>query len=432
MKENTVNILKNNFGISEKVIALIDESEREVSPVFEELDDIMTYNQYKVLDVFQKNRLADRHFSWNTGYGYDDAGREMIEKVYADVFHAEAALCRPTLVNGTHALAITLLGLLRPGDELIYCTGTPYDTLETVIGLKNYEPGNGSLKDYGVTYRQVELLPDGNIDFEGLRNAISDRTRMVTLQRSTGYGWRKAITIDKIEEWASFVSDINPNIIKMVDNSYGEFLDTKEPTDVGADVMAASLIKNPGGGLALTGAYVAGRKDLINRIQYRMTCPGIGGECGLTFGQTRSMFQGLFIAPRVVNGAVKGAVLCGRVFEKLGYDVCPKPEDKRSDIIEAVRLGTPEAVVSFCQGVQAAAPIDSYVRPIPWDMPGYDDQVVMAAGAFVQGSSIELSADAPIREPYNVYFQGGITYEHSKFGVIKALQALVDDNIITL
>lgn len=432
MKENTVNILKNNFGISEKVIALIDESEREVSPVFEELDDIMTYNQYKVLDVFQKNRLADRHFSWNTGYGYDDAGREMIEKVYADVFHAEAALCRPTLVNGTHALAITLLGLLRPGDELIYCTGTPYDTLETVIGLKNYEPGNGSLKDYGVTYKQVELLPDGNIDFESLRNAISDRTRMVTLQRSTGYGWRKAITIDKIEEWASFVSDINPDIIKMVDNSYGEFLDTKEPTDVGADVMAASLIKNPGGGLALTGAYVAGRKDLINRIQYRMTCPGIGGECGLTFGQTRSMFQGLFIAPRVVNGAVKGAVLCGRVFEKLGYDVCPKPEDKRSDIIEAVRLGTPEAVVSFCQGVQAAAPIDSYVRPIPWDMPGYDDQVVMAAGAFVQGSSIELSADAPIREPYNVYFQGGITYEHSKFGVIKALQALVDDNIITL
>lgn len=432
MKENTVNILKNHFGISEKVISLIDEAEREVSPVFEELDDIMTYNQYKVLDVFQKNRLADRHFSWNTGYGYDDAGREMIEKVYADVFHAEAALCRPILVNGTHALAITLLGLLRPGDELIYCTGTPYDTLETVIGLKNFEPGNGSLKDYGVTYRQVELLPDGSIDYEGLRNAISDKTRMVTLQRSTGYGWRKAITIDEIEEWASFVNSINPDIIKMVDNSYGEFLDTKEPTDVGADVMAASLIKNPGGGLALTGAYVAGRRDLIDRIQYRMTCPGIGGECGLTFGQTRSMFQGLFIAPRVVNGAVKGAVLCGRVFEKLGYDVCPKPEDKRSDIIEAIRLGTPEAVVSFCQGVQAAAPIDSYVKPIPWDMPGYDDQVVMAAGAFVQGSSIELSADAPIREPYNVYFQGGITYEHSKFGVIKALQALVDDNIITL
>lgn len=432
MKSNTVNLLKNHFNIDEKVISLIDESEKELSDIFEELDDIMTYNQYKVLDVFQENRLADRHFAWNTGYGYDDAGREMMEKVYADVLHAEAALCRPTLVNGTHALAITMLGLLRPGDELIYCTGTPYDTLETVIGLKNYEKGNGSLKDYGVTYKQVELLPDGSLDFEGIKNAIGPNTKMVTLQRSTGYGWRKAITIDQIEKWASFVKDINPDIIKMVDNSYGEFLDIKEPTDVGADVMAASLIKNPGGGLALTGAYIAGRRDLIDKIQYRMTCPGIGGECGLTFGQTRAMFQGLFIAPRVVNGAVKGAVLCGKVFEKLGYEVCPKPEDKRSDIIEAIRLGSPEAVISFCQGVQKAAPIDSYVTPVPWDMPGYDDQVIMAAGAFVQGSSIELSADAPIREPYNVYFQGGLTYEHSKFGVIKALQALVDDNIITL
>lgn len=432
MKSNTVNLLKNHFNIDEKVISLIDESEKELSDIFEELDDIMTYNQYKVLDVFQENRLADRHFAWNTGYGYDDAGREMMEKVYADVLHAEAALCRPTLVNGTHALAITMLGLLRPGDELIYCTGTPYDTLETVIGLKNYEKGNGSLKDYGVTYKQVELLPDGSLDFEGIKNAIGPNTKMVTLQRSTGYGWRKAITIDQIEKWASFVKDINPDIIKMVDNSYGEFLDIKEPTDVGADVMAASLIKNPGGGLALTGAYIAGRRDLIDKIQYRMTCPGIGGECGLTFGQTRAMFQGLFIAPRVVNGAVKGAVLCGKVFEKLGYEVCPKPEDKRSDIIEAIRLGSPEAVISFCQGVQKAAPIDSYVTPVPWDMPGYEDQVIMAAGAFVQGSSIELSADAPIREPYNVYFQGGLTYEHSKFGVIKALQALVDDNIITL
>lgn len=432
MKDNTIKLLREQFGISQKVIDIINEAEEELKERFDELDDIMTYNQYKVLDVFQKNRLADMHFGWNTGYGYDDPGREMIERVYADVFHAEAALCRPTIVNGTHGLAITLLGLLRPGDELIYCTGTPYDTIETVIGLKNYEPGNGSLKDYGVTFKQVELLPDGSIDLEGLKNAISDKTKMITLQRSTGYGWRKAITIDQIEEWASFVNEINPDIIKMVDNSYGEFLDIKEPTDVGADVMAASLIKNPGGGLALTGAYVAGRKDLIDKIQYRMTCPGIGGECGLTFGQTRSMFQGFFIAPRVVNGAVKGAVLCAKVFEKLGYEVCPKPEDQRSDIIEAIRLGSPEAVVSFCQGVQAAAPIDSYVKPIPWDMPGYDDQVVMAAGAFVQGSSIELSADAPIREPYNVYFQGGITYEHSKFGVIKALQALMDDNIITL
>lgn len=432
MKDNTIRLLSEEFNIDRRIIDLVNESEKELAPVFEELDDIMTYNQYKVLDVYQKNRLADRHFSWNTGYGYDDAGREMIERVYAEVFHAEAAICRPILVNGTHALAITLLGLLRPGDELIYCTGTPYDTLETVIGTKNFEPGNGSLRDYGVTFKQVELLEDGSIDLEGLKDAITDKTKMITLQRSTGYGWRKAITIEEIEKWAAFVNEINPDIIKMVDNSYGEFLDTKEPTDVGADVMAASLIKNPGGGIVLTGAYVAGKKDLIERIQYRMTCPGIGGECGLTFGQTRSMFQGLFIAPRVVNGAVKGAVLCGKVFQKLGFDVCPKPEDKRSDIIEAIRLGSPEAVISFCQGVQAAAPIDSYVKPIPWDMPGYDDQVVMAAGAFVQGSSIELSADAPIREPYNVYFQGGITYEHSKFGVIKALQTLVDDNIIKL
>ncbi len=432
IQNNTYRLLTEEFQIEPKIIKLIDEAEKEVADVYEKLNDIMEYNQYKVLHVFQQNRLKDMHFGWNTGYGYDDPGREMMEKVYADVMGAEAALCRPTLVNGTHALAITMLGLLRPGDELIYCTGTPYDTLETVIGIKNYEKGNGSLKDYGVTYKQVELLPDGSIDLEAIRNAISDKTRMVTVQRSTGYGWRKAITIEQIEAWASFIHGINPDIICMVDNSYGEFLNTKEPTQVGADVMAASLIKNPGGGLALTGAYVAGKKELIDQIQYRMTCPGIGGECGLTFGQTRSMFQGLFIAPRVVNGAVKGAVLCGRVFEKLGYEVCPKPEDERSDIIEAVRLGNPEAVVAFCKGVQAAAPIDSHVSPEPWEMPGYADPVVMAAGAFVQGSSIELSADAPIREPYNVYFQGGITYEHSKFGVIKALQALYEKGLIEI
>ena len=428
----TEKFLCKQYEIDEKVLRLVAEAENDVKPQFEKLDDIMAYNQYKVLDVFQQNRLSDLHFAWNTGYGYDDPGRAMIEKVYAEVFHAEAALCRPTIVNGTHALAITLLGLLRPGDELIYATGTPYDTLETVIGITNYMPGNGSLRDYGVTFKQVELLPDGNIDFEGLKKAISPKTKMITVQRSTGYGWRPAITIEKIKEWADFVSSVNPDIIKMVDNSYGEFLDIQEPTDVGVDVMAASLIKNQGGGLALTGAYVAGRKDLIEQIQYRMTCPGIGGECGLTFGQTRSMFQGLFLAPKVVNGAVKGSVLCGRCYEKLGYEVCPKPEDPRSDIIQAVRLGSEEKVVTFCHGVQAAAPIDSHVSPFPWDMPGYEDKVVMAAGAFVQGSSIELSADAPIREPYNVYFQGGLTYEHSKFGVIKSIDALYKKGLIQL
>lgn len=426
----TNQLLNEHFKIDEKVLSLVHDAEKEVKSQFAKLDDIMAYNQYKVLDAFQKNRISDMHFSWNTGYGYDDPGRDAIERTYADIFHTDAALVRPTIVNGTHALAITLLGILRPGDELIYCTGGPYDTLEEVIGIRG--EGNGSLKDYGISYKQVELLPDGSLDLEGIRKAISPKTKMVTVQRATGYGWRKAITIDQIEEWASFIKELNPDIIKMVDNCYGEFLDIKEPTDVGADVIAGSLIKNPGGGLALTGGYVAGRQDLIDKIQYRMTCPGIGGECGLTFGQTRAMFQGIFLAPKVVNGAVKGAVLCGEVYKKLGYEICPQTDDTRSDIIQAVRLGSPEKVVAFCEGIQAAAPIDAHVKPIPWDMPGYESQVVMAAGAFVQGSSIELSADAPIREPYNVYFQGGLTYEHSKFGVIKSADTLLKKGLITL
>ena len=420
----TNQLLNEHFKIDEKVLSLVDDAEKEVKSQFAKLDDIMAYNQYKVLDAFQKNRISDMHFSWNTGYGYDDPGRDAIERTYADIFHTDAALVRPTIVNGTHALAITLLGILRPGDELIYCTGGPYDTLEEVIGIRG--EGNGSLKDYGISYKQVELLPDGSLDLEGIRRAISPKTKMVTVQRATGYGWRKAITIDQIEEWASFIKELNP------DDGYGEFRDIKEPTGVGADVIAGSLIKNPGGGLALTGGYVAGRQDLIDKIQYRMTCPGIGGECGLTFGQTRAMFQGIFLAPKVVNGAVKGAVLCGEVHKKLGYEICPQTDDTRSDIIQAVRLGSPEKVVAFCEGIQAAAPIDAHVKPIPWDMPGYESQVVMAAGAFVQGSSIELSADAPIREPYNVYFQGGLTYEHSKFGVIKSVDTLLKKGLITL
>ena len=426
----TNQLLQDKFKMDPRVLELTEAAEKETAEDFKVLDDIMTYNQYKILDAFQKNRLSDMHFGWNTGYGYDDAGRDAIEKVYADIFHTDKALVRPTIVNGTHALAITLLGILRPGDELIYCTGGPYDTLEEVIGIRG--EGNGSLKDYGISYKQVELLPDGSIDLNGIAEAITDKTRMVTVQRATGYGWRKAITIDEIARWAEFVENLNPDIIKMTDNCYGEFLDIKEPTDVGVDVIAGSLIKNPGGGLALTGGYVCGRADLIDKIQYRMTCPGIGGECGLTFGQTRAMFQGLFQAPKVVNGAVKGAILCGKAYEKLGFEVCPKPEDKRSDIIQAVRLKTPEAVEAFCQAIQAAAPVDSHVSPIPWDMPGYESQVIMAAGAFVQGSSIELSADAPMREPYNVYFQGGLTYEHSKFGVIKSLDTLLKKGIIKL
>ena len=428
MQSKTKELLRGQFGISDTVLDLVEKSEKLSADQFMQLDDIMTYDQYKVLDAFQKNGIRDMHFSWNTGYGYDDPGREALERVYSDIFHTEAALVRPIIVNGTHALTLALTGVLRPGDELIYSTGGPYDTLEEVIGIRG--EGKGSLKEFGVTYKQVELKADGSIDYEALKDAIGPATRMVCLQRATGYAWRKAITIDEIREWATFVKGIRPDLICMVDNCYGEFLDTLEPTDVGADIMAGSLIKNPGGGLALTGGYVAGRADLIEKVSYRMTSPGIGGECGLTFGQTRSMLQGLFIAPRTVNGAVKGAILCARAFQQLGFDVCPEPEDRRSDIIQAVRLGSPEAVVAFCQGIQAAAPVDSNVSPEPWDMPGYEDPVVMAAGAFVQGSSIELSADAPIREPYIVYFQGGLTYEHSKFGVIKALQALYDKGLI--
>ena len=430
MQKNTYELLTKEMGISEKVLEAINVAEKQVEEIFEHLDDVMAYNQYKVLSAFQENRISDMHFAWNTGYGYDDPGREALERVYAHIFKTEASLVRPIIVNGTHALTLTLMGILRPNDELIYCTGSPYDTLEEVIGIRG--EGKGSLAEYGITYKQVELTAEGNIDLDVLGKTISPKTKMITIQRATGYGWRKAITISEIESACKYIKNINPNIIIMTDNCYGEFLDTKEPTQVGVDVIAGSLIKNPGGGLALTGGYIAGRQDLIDKISYRMTSPGIGGECGLTFGQTRTMFQGLFIAPKTVNGAVKGAILCGKVFENLGFPICPKPEDQRSDIIQAVQLGSPMAVVTFCEGIQAAAPIDSHVKPVPWAMPGYEDEVVMAAGAFVQGSSIELSADAPIRPPYNVYFQGGLTYEHSKYGVIKALQALYEKNLVNL
>lgn len=428
MNNYTDALLIKDFEIEEKVLELVKKAEQAISKEFAALDDTMAFNQYKVLSALQKNRIADMHFAWNTGYGYDDPGRAAVESVYAEIFGTEAALVRPTIVNGTHALAITLMGILRPGDELIYCSGSPYDTLEEVIGIRG--EGKGSLKEYGITYQQVELLPDGSIDLETLGKAISEKTKMVSVQRATGYGWRKSITVNQIKELTDFVHQKNPSIVCMADNCYGEFLDIKEPTNVGIDVMAGSLIKNPGGGLALTGGYVCGRSDLVEKISYRMTCPGIGGECGLTFGQTRSMLQGIFMAPKVVNGAVKGAILCAKVYEMLGYEVCPGASDDRSDIIQAVRLGSAEAVVAFCEGIQAAAPIDAHVTPLPWEMPGYESEVVMAAGAFVQGSSIELSADAPIREPYNVYFQGGLTYEHSKFGVLKSVNQLYKKGLL--
>jgi len=430
MKTNIEAFLNHTMQIDSRVLACVELAERQVEAIFKAQDEIMAYNQYKVIDALQRCKISDMHFSWHTGYGYDDPGRKALEDVYALVFKTESALVRPTIVNGTHALTLTLFGMLRPGDELIYCTGAPYDTLEQVIGIRG--EGMGSLKDFGIIYKQVELLENGGIDLDALKSAITDKTRVVTLQRAMGYGWRKAITINEIKAWCHCVKSIRSDIICMVDNCYGEFLDIIEPTEVGADVIAGSLIKNPGGGLALTGGYIAGRKDLIALISYRMTSPGIGAECGLTFGLTRNLFQGLFMAPKTVNGAVKGAILCAKVFQNLGYEVCPTPEDDRSDIIEAIKLGSPEAVIAFCEGIQAAAPIDAHVKPVPWDMPGYEDQVIMAAGAFVQGSSIELSADAPIRPPYIAYFQGGLTYEHAKLGVYKAAQALYNKGLLTL
>ena len=428
--DNTTELLTGSMGISPVAVDIVNKAENEVSAQFEKLNDITTYNQYKVLKAMQKYRLSDTHFSWNTGYGYDDAGREITEKIFAEVFGAQSALVRTQIVNGTHALSLALSGVLRPGDEMIYCTGRPYDTLEEVIGIRG--EGMGSLREFGIKYKQVELDPDGHIDQAALKEAINENTAMVCMQRATGYGWRPAVTINEIERTCAFVKSIDPKIICMADNCYGEFLAVKEPTQTGIDIMAGSLIKNPGGGLALSGGYVAGRKDLVEKVAYRLTCPGIGDECGLTFGQTRNMLQGLFMAPKVVNGALKGAVLCGKVFETLGYEVCPAPDEERSDIIQAVKLRTPEALVAFCRGVQKAAPVDSFVIPEPWDMPGYDDQVIMAAGAFVQGSSIELSADGPMRDPYNVYFQGGLTYEYSKFGVLMALDSMIKEGCIKL
>ena len=424
MNEETLKYVKENFGVDADIVDAVEAAEKRLSGVFGKLDGIMEYNQYKVLKEFQKARINDQHFAWNTGYGYDDVGRAALEKLYASVFGAEAGLVRPTIVNGTHALASVYFGLLRPGDELIYCTGDPYDTMQTVIGIKG--SAAGSLKEFGIHYSQVGLLPGNEIDIEGVKKAIGPRTKVVVVQRSRGYSFRNAFRIDQIEAWAKACKEVKPDVICMVDNCYGEFTDIKEPVQVGADIMAGSLIKNPGGGIAVSGGYIVGRQELVDMVANRVTCPGIGGECGLTFGQTRNMFQGFFIAPRVTNGALRGAALCAEVFAQLGYEVCPGPEDARNDIVEAVKLGSPEAVCAFCEGVQAAAPIDSYVTPIPWDMPGYTDQVIMAAGSFIGGSSIELSADAPMREPYTVYFQGGITYEHSKFGVMKALQALKD------
>lgn len=415
------------LGISRKVLEFGNEVEASLKERFEQIDRNAEYNQLKVIAAMQKNRVSDIHFAGTTGYGYNDLGRETLEQVYADIFHTEDALVRPQITCGTHALYTALAGNLRPGDELLSPVGKPYDTLEEVIGIR---PSNGSLKEYGITYRQVDLLPDGSFDFDGIRAAIGEKTKLVTIQRSKGYATRPTLSVKRIAELIAFVKEIKPDLICMVDNCYGEFVERIEPSDMGADMVVGSLIKNPGGGLAPIGGYIAGTKECIEKAAYRLGSPGLGREVGASLGVNQSLFQGLFLAPTVVAGALKGAVFAANVYEKLGFPVVPNGTESRHDIIQAVTFGKPEGVIAFCQGIQAAAPVDSYVTPEPWDMPGYDSPVIMAAGAFIQGSSIELSADGPIKPPYSVFFQGGLTWYHAKLGILKSLQKLTEARIV--
>ena len=417
-----MNTIYNEMGIRETVLSFGKNIEKNLKDRFEKIDEIAEYNQLKVIKAMQDNRVSAGCFNYASGYGYDDQGRDTLEKVYASIFHTESALVRPQITCGTHALSLALAANLRPGDELLAPAGKPYDTLEEVIGIR---PSKGSLAEYGVSYRQVELLEDGTFDYDSIRKAINEKTRLVEIQRSKGYQTRPSFSVKQIGELISFVKSIKPDVICMVDNCYGEFVDTIEPSDVGADMIVGSLIKNPGGGLAPIGGYIAGTKECVENASYRMTCPGLGSEVGATLGVNRSFFQGFFLAPMVTKGALKGAVFAANIYEKLGFPVIPDSTEPRQDIIQAVSLGTPEGLIAFCKGIQAAAPVDSYVTPEPWEMPGYDCPVIMAAGAFVQGSSIELSADGPAREPYTVYMQGGLTYESGKLGIMMAVNEML-------
>ena len=421
--------LYGQLGISEAVLNYASEIERSLKERFEAIDAVAEYNQTKVIKAMQESRVSDIHFAATTGYGYNDLGRDTLEEVYAKAFHGEDALVRPQLISGTHALTIALSGNLRPGDEILSPVGKPYDTLEGVIGIRECP---GSLKEYGISYRQVDLLPNGEFDYENIKKAINEKTRLVEIQRSKGYDTRPTLSVKKIGELIAFIKEIKPDVICMVDNCYGEFVETIEPTDVGADMIVGSLIKNPGGGLAPIGGYIVGTKECVERAAYRLTAPGLGKEVGATLGVSQSLYQGLFLAPTVVAGALKGAVFAANVYEKLGFAVVPNSTESRHDIIQAITFGTPEGIIKFCEGIQAAAPVDSFVTPEPWAMPGYDSDVIMAAGAFVQGSSIELSADAPIKPPYAVYFQGGLTWYHAKLGILMSLQKLLDAGLITL
>lgn len=431
MNEATVNILCKQFDMKRESIEFVNKYSKEVKDrFFSEIDDIKEYNQYKVIGAMQKAGLNSNHFGWTTGYGYDDMGREKTEEVYAEIFNTEDALVRPTIVSGTHAITLSLSALLKPGDELIYITGTPYDTLTKVIGLEEHT--EGSLIDYGVKYNEVPLLDTNDIDIDKVVEAMTEETKVVAIQRSTGYSDRIALTVAQIGRAIEKIREVNKDVIIFIDNCYGEFVERLEPSDVGADIMAGSLIKNPGGGLALTGGYVVGHENLIELVANRSTAPGIGKDCGLTFGMTRTVLQGLFLAPHIVSEALKGALLTAYIYKKLGFRVLPDVEDPRSDIIQGIEFKNKDKMIAFCEGIQSASPIDSQFTPIPSEMPGYDDDVIMAAGAFVQGSSIEMSADGPIREPYFAYYQGGLTYEHCKLGVMQSLDRLYTQDLIDL
>ena len=415
------------LGICRDVYEFGSRIEDRLKERFQKLDETAEFNQAKVLHAMQELRVSAECFNMSSGYGYNDLGRDTLEAVYAKCFHGEDALVRPQITCGTHALALALMSNLRPGDELLSPVGKPYDTLEEVIGIR---PSKGSLAEYQISYRQVDLLADGSFDYEGIKNAINEKTRLVTIQRSKGYAVRPTLSVKRIGELISFIKGIKPDVICMVDNCYGEFVEDKEPLEVGADMIVGSLIKNLGGGLAPIGGYIAGKKECVENAAYRLTSPGLGKEVGASLGVIQSFYQGLFLAPTVVNSALKGAVFAANIYEALGFDVLPNSTESRHDIIQAVTFHNPDAMIAFCKGIQAAAPVDSYVTPEPWAMPGYDSDVIMAAGAFVQGSSIELSADGPIKPPYSVYFQGGLTWYHAKTGILMSLQKLYEQNLV--
>lgn len=421
--------LYETMGISPAVYAYGERTLEKLKDRFAAIDQVAEHNQAKVLWAMQKNRVSAACFAATTGYGYDDFGRDNLERVYADVFHTEAALVRPQITCGTHALTVALSANLLPGDELLSPVGMPYDTLQEVIGIRE---SPCSLAEYGVAYRQVDLLPDGSFDYDGIRKAINEKTKLITIQRSKGYATRPTFSVRQIGELIAFCKNVKPDVTVMVDNCYGEFVETIEPSDLGADMIVGSLIKNPGGGLAPIGGYICGTRECVERCAYRLSAPGLGQEVGANLGLLPSLYQGFFLAPTVVSGALKGAIFAANVYEKLGFRVVPNGTESRHDIIQAVELGSAERMLAFCKGIQAAAPVDSYVTPVPWAMPGYDSEVVMAAGAFVQGSSIELSADGPIRPPYAVYFQGGLTWYHAKLGILMSLQKLVKQGLVSL